>query len=171
MRLKTKECLIVAPFPSAELVGCFSLIKKNPNVKFGIIYSASPNTVSKEVIQSNHTLSKVKNSFNNIYYSIYLATINSVLYFKKDISLFFPDHNFENIFEIKHWGIVGETIARKGQENVFFYNLQMNAPYVHELTEYLKEEKLYFLNKLYDSKNWEAETRIISYEGYCSWHF
>jgi hypothetical protein len=66
--------------------------------------------------------------------------------------------------------MLGESIARS-KKDVVFYSTNMQAPYIHEVTE--PDDKENILNILYPSQKslWEYEKKYILFEGYCKWIF
>ena len=83
---------------------------------------------------------------------------------------YFPDPIYEKHPLHRRWGSVGEDLARRGM-NVIFYNTNMNAPYIHEVINVSGKESL--LNTIYPSQSdlWKYEKKYVLFEGYCQWHF
>jgi len=152
-----QEHVIIAPHADDECIYCYEiLITKKP-----IIIYTEP--MSKERQQEalslkNHVEIKAQFFLNNI--PSHILNPDSIFYM--------PDPYFEKHFAHRAWGAIGESMARKGM-NVIFYSL--DAPYIHEVMNPGGKNEL--LDKVYPSQKslWEWEKKYVLFEGYSKWIF
>jgi len=155
-----KNVIIVAPHPDDEIIGCFEIIKTFPTM---IIYDAdTPNKRREEAM-------KLKDEFD-VMVQLFQKSIPPNFMSAKETVLFFPDPSYETHPLHRQWGQLGESIARSGQ-NVIFYTTNMNTPYIYE-TEHSRHKEL-TLNKFYKSQKsmWAFDHKYFLFEGYSSWKF
>jgi len=153
------DYVIIAPHMDDEIIGAYEyLITKNPI----ILYTED---ASKE--RQEEAL-KLKD-FVQIKAQMFLRNIpNQLLSF--DNIFLVPDPYFESHPAHRSQGFIGEQLARKGH-NVIFYTTNMTAPYIKEVYDPKGKEDL--LNKIYPSQKflWEYEKKYVIFEGKCKWIF
>lgn len=157
--MSDKAVVIVAPHPDDEIIGCFEIVS---NFKTMIIYDAeTPHERRMEALN-------LKNKFN-IAMQVFMKSVPPP-WLSIDTSFLFPDPIYEVHPLHRHWGQIGESLARNGK-NVIFYNTIMNAPYIHELRN--PEEKRRMLDEYYKSQSdlWMLDHKYFLFEGYNSWKF
>ncbi len=166
------ELIIVAPHPDDELIGCYEILKKNKTSPI-IIYTENFNDKRKE-----ETL-KLKKYFNTKA-QLFLRSVPPQ-FLKEENTFYFPDPIYEIHPAHRTQGSIGESLARQGLD-VIFYNTNMNAPYIHEVTypvdELVKMDSDYpskkkILDEVYPSQSdmWKYEARYYLFEGRCKWIF
>lgn len=156
------DIIIIAPHPDDEIIGCYGVLEKYHNErKIAVIYGPDCENERKE------EMTKLKN-----YYSCHQAVQNIVPQYlvQKENTFFFPDPVNEIHPDHRKWGIIGEDLARRGLD-VIFYTIQMNVPYIHKINDPNNKESI--LNDVYPSQKslWEYEKKYILFEGYCKWIF
>jgi hypothetical protein len=156
---KKSDIIIIAPHYDDEIIGCWEVIS-NPIIKPIVIYMQDDEERKKESL-------KLKTHIENIQVQLFQKSIpnmflnpNNVLYFPDPIFEFHPDH--------RKWGAEGEKLLRQGL-NVVFYNVNMQAPYIHEVKDIKGKKRL--LEKVYPSQKslWKYEYKYFLWEGYCRW--
>jgi hypothetical protein len=128
-----------------------------------ILYDASnPQSRREEAI-------KLKDEFD-IKAQVFMVSIPPHWYTMENGVFFFPDPIYEVHPLHRHWGHIGESMARSGRQ-VIFYNTIMNAPYIHEATDLFGKRQT--LDKYYASQKnmWEWEEKYFLFEGYNCWHY
>ena len=163
--------LILAPHPDDELIGCFEILK-NRNEEFIILHASCITDVRRldEIgnIKSG-TNFNIKKVVPVIYVSNYIQKWFSWSELKK-ITIYAPDPIYETHPLHREWGHVGENLARRGLD-VIFYSINMRAPYIHEVRETETKEKL--IRWCYPSQRSliESDKKYILFEGRCKWIF
>jgi len=161
MKLAVSEIVIVAPHCDDEVIGNYEILS-NPKYHPVIIYTEdAPNPRREEA-------SKLKEVFPNIKVQLFLRSIPQYL-INPNTHFFFPDPIYEFHPAHRLQGCVGEQMLRGGL-NVTFYNLNMMAPYCHEVQDPLNKEEV--LNLVYPSQKllWESDKKWILFEGRNTWH-
>jgi hypothetical protein len=155
---------IISPHCDDEVIGCFEFLTSSSSTKCNVIYDLSLESNQTRVEESKE-LQKLK-YVENIFF---LDQIPSSLLTDKDL-LLFPDPYFETHPLHRKWGALGEEMARKSF-NVIFYSTNMQAPYIHEVQN-AKQKKL-LLDQVYPSQRglWEHDHKYWLFEGYCKWIF
>jgi hypothetical protein len=155
-----KNIFIIAPHPDDEIIGTYEIIKNHTTM---ILYDASTSQSRREEAM------KLKDNFD-ITAQAFVASIPPHWYAIDNSVFFFPDPTYEVHPLHRHWGHIGESMARSGRQ-VIFYNTIMNAPYIHEVDDF--SDKRQMLDKIYDSqkKMWEWDEKYFLFEGYNSWHY
>lgn len=156
MNSEKQEIVIISPhFDDAE-IGCYEIIT-NPLIKPIIIYMQYNDEKRKK-----ESL-KLKEQLSNIKIQLFQKSIPSIFLDPKNI-LYFPDPIFEFHPEHRRWGHYGEELLRKGL-NVIFYNINMQAPYIHEVK--FPKEKKKLLDKIYPSQKdlWKNDAKYYLFEG------
>jgi hypothetical protein len=111
---------------------------------------------------------KLKNHIENIQVQIFQKSIPSTFLNPKNL-FYFPDPYFEFHPDHRKWGSYGEELLRQGFNNVIFYNINMQAPYIHEVEDCKGKRRL--LEKIYPSQKnlWKFDAKYYLFEGYCKW--
>jgi len=153
------DLIIIAPHPDDEIIGCYEIFR-DQNVKPIIIY-----TTELTEIRKNETKRLPENA--DVGLQLYLHKIPGGL-LKPENTFYFPDPVYENHPEHRKWGAKGEELLRKGFD-VIFYNIIMNAPYIHEVMD--PDNKLEFLERIYPSQKemWMFDAKYFLFEGRCKW--
>ena len=153
------ETVIIAPHPDDEIIGCSQILEKTKPI---IIYDGDTPPDRREEVKKlkEHTEVKIQ---------LFQKSIPPN-FLSKDCVLYIPDPYFETHPLHRRWGAIGEQVAREGH-NVVFYTTNMNAPYIHEVSNPAGKESL--LNTVYDSQRdlWRYEKKYILFEGYVQWLF
>jgi len=153
------ETVIVAPHPDDEIIGCYQFLIKEKPV---IIYDGDTETERRDETKALREHAEIKAQF-------YQKAIPPN-FLNDNTKFFFPDPIYENHPLHRRWGHIGEQMARRGL-NVIFYTTNMDAPYIHEVENSAGKEAL--LNTVYPSQSdlWKYEKKYVFFEGYCQWHF
>jgi hypothetical protein len=153
------EAVIVAPHPDDEIIGCWEILNTRKCI---IIYSGMTDAKRREEVSNLR-------SNTNVSVQLFLNTIPQT-FFNKGTTFYFPDPINEVHPLHRQAGAMGESMARSG-EDVIFYSTLMNVPYIHEVKTPNEKEEL--LNRIYPSQKslWEYEKKFILFEGRCKWIF
>lgn len=153
------ESIIVAPHPDDEVIGCWEVLKRDKCI---IIYSGMTENKRREEALN------LKDHYN-ISVQLFLNSIPPT-FFNKNNTFYFPDPIHEVHPLHRQYGSMGESMARAG-EDVVFYSTIMNVPYIHEVSE--SSDKEDDLNMFYPSQKdlWKYEKKFILFEGRCKWIF
>lgn len=160
MQENKTETIIVAPHFDDEIIGAYEILT-NPLSKPIIIYMQEDEERKQEAL-------KLKNHIENIQIQLFQKSIPSTFLNPKNL-FYFPDPYFEFHPDHRKWGAYGEDLLRQGFRNVIFYNINMQAPYIHELKDFKGKRRL--LEKIYPSQKnlWKFEAKYYLFEGYCKW--
>ena len=152
-----KEVVIIAPHPDDEIIGCYSILKKENPI---IIYNG-------ETDQKRREEALKLRKYIDFKAQLFLMTIPAT-FLNKEVTIYCPDPIYETHPLHRSWGSLGESLLRNGL-NVIFYNTNMNAPYIHEVKDWKEKEEL--LDKVYPSQKslWVFEKKYILFEGRCKW--
>ena len=153
------DCVIIAPHFDDEIIGNSEIIL-NPLIKPIIVYMQDDEERKKEAL-------KLKTFLSNIQVQLFQKSIPQVVLNRNNI-LYFPDPIYEIHPEHRKFGAIGEDLLRQGF-NVVFYSTNMNAPYIHEVSEF--KQKRHLLEKVYPSQKnlWKFENKYFLFEGRCKW--
>ena len=82
---------------------------------------------------------------------------------------YFPDPVYEIHPDHREIGLVGEQLFRNGYEDIIFYSVNMNAPYIHKIKDFREKEKM--LNEVYPSQAdlWRSDKKYFLFEGRIKW--
>ncbi len=152
------DTIIISPHMDDECMIYEILKTKNPIVVY--TEEATKERQEEALTLREHVQIKAQMFFKSI--------PNQLLNF--DNTFYFPDPYFETHPAHRSQGFIGEQMARKGY-NVIFYTTNMQAPYIREVYDPKGKEEL--LNKVYPSQKslWEYDKKYILFEGYCQWIF
>ena len=155
------NCVIYAPHPDDEIIGCYEVLKKAPNII--IIYGADTDSKRREEAL------KLKDQVENLTVQLFLNSVPMSM-MNKDHIFYFPDPVYETHPKHREYGMIGESFARNGFD-VTFYNTTMNAPYIHEVG--LPSLKNQLLDEIYPSQKdmWKYDHKYFLFEGYSKWIF
>jgi hypothetical protein len=146
-----RKYVIVAPHADDEIIGCYSFLAAG--LVDSVMFQAR--AAMEEAIPSSEHF-----GFN----------IKSIEDFKDDRTkiFLFPDPTYETHPDHRELGSIGEGFLRGG-EAVIFYNTNMLAPYIHEVS--LAAFKRKCLDTLYPNKKdlWTYEHKYFLFEGYTRW--
>jgi len=158
--MSDKNIIIIAPHPDDEIIGCFEVVS---NYKTMILYDASTPQLRREEAQ------KLRDKYD-IAAQVFLNNLPPQWVTAKDSVFFFPDPIYETHPLHRQWGYAGEMMARAGQQ-VVFYNTIMNAPYIHEVDDFINKREV--LDDVFKSQKnmWAWESKYFLFEGYNSWHY
>ena len=144
------QIIIIAPHPDDEIIGCWEIL--NGVKKISVFY---PNGADEGALRA---CSKFKfNIITELKWDLYCA-------------LLAPDPIFETHPDHRQWGHYAENILRKGWSDVFFYSVNMQAPYIKKTVN--PEKKKADLNACYPEKYelWKYDHKYFLFEGRCSWN-
>ena len=153
------ETVIVAPHPDDEIIGCYQvLVKENPI----IIYDGDTDPERRDETKKLREHADIK-------VQLFQKSIPPN-FLNAQTKIFVPDPIYEIHPLHRQWGSIGEEMARRGL-NVIFYTTNMSAPYIHETVNMAAKEAL--LNTVYPSQAdlWKYEKKYVLFEGYCQWYF
>ena len=153
--------VIVSPHADDEIIGCYDLLSEK-TAKPIIVYTEKIDPIRKR------ELLRLKD-FVNIEAQLFLPTVPPIL-LEENNMFYFPDPVYETHPVHRAQGAIGEHLARKGF-NVVFYNTTMTAPYIYEVDEPNKKREL--LDIVYPSqrKLWKYDYKYWLFEGYNQWLF
>lgn len=155
------KVVIIAPHCDDEIIGNYEVIA-NEMIKPIIVYTEPMSeTRQKEAL-------KLKD-YDLVSIQFFQRSIPPQLIDPRN-TLYFPDPVYEIHPAHRKWGSIGEQVLRS-KNNVIFYSVNMQAPYIHEIS--IPEEKERLLNKIYSSQSsmWEFENKYFLFEGRCKWIF
>jgi len=163
VELTENQVIIVAPHPDDELIGCWSVLN-HPTIKPLVIYTG-------HITEDRKNEAIRLKEFTRVSAQLFLFNIPSQ-FLSKENTFLFPDPIYDTHPEHRATGAMGEDIARKGG-NVIFYSTEMNAPYKYVLDEKSIKEKEAMLNEIYPSQAdlWKYEKKYILFEGFNQWLF
>ena len=149
--------VIVAPHPDDEVIGCYEILK-NKDRKVAIFY------IEESSKLRNDEALKLKEHFESIKLQFFCPSIPTS-FLNPDNIFYFPDPIFEKHFAHRTIGIYGENLLRHSNLNVQFYSTNMEAPYIHEVSN--PEEKERILDLVYPSQKllWSVDKKYILFEG------
>lgn len=150
------EEIIVAPHYDDEIIGCFEILERRP-----IVFYTEPDDPRRGEAEK---LFKEKRLVKAQYFSFNIPP--NLL--DPSNTYYFPDPVYEIHPSHRKWGAVGESMLRSGF-NIIFYSIQMNAPYIHEVENYIEKWKL--LDSVYPSQKslWNHDKKYYLFEGRCKW--
>lgn len=157
------DIFIMAPHRDDEIIGCYEILKTG--LVQAVIFLGEEKPSDEQV-----------RKYFNLPYMACVKDITSMPEVLKtisnldlDIVFMFPDVYFETHPVHRTWGGVGEVCKRNGLVNVWFYNTNMTAPYIREVSD--PKGKREALEYLYPEKAdlWKYDHKYFLFEGYCSW--
>lgn len=153
--MSDQNIAIIAPHPDDEIIGCFEIVS---NYQTMILYDASTPQLRREEAM------KLKDEFD-IGMQFFMTNIPPPWLTMENLIMFFPDPVNEVHPLHRHWGQMGESLARAGK-NVVFYTTIMNTPYIRELKCF--HAKRDALDKYFPSQKnmWTWEHKYYLFEGY-----
>ena len=153
------ESVIIAPHPDDEIIGCYKYLTTGNPI---IIYDGGTERERRDEARKLKDHTEVKVQLFQLAIPPSFLNVNTVFYF--------PDPVYETHPLHRKWGSIGEEVARRGL-NVIFYSTIMNAPYIHEVQNVAAKESL--LNTIYPSQSdlWKYEKKYVLFEGYNQWIF
>jgi hypothetical protein len=154
------EYVIVSPHCDDEIIGLYELLVKKINPI--IIYTCDMSEERKKEALTLNKYVPVKGQLFNKEVPPNLLTPLQTLFFPDPTTEIHPDHRL--------YGAKGEELARKGVD-VIFYSINMNAPYIHKVSDF--KDKRHLLEKVYPSQKnlWKFENKYFLFEGRCKWIF
>jgi len=153
------DIIIIAPHPDDEIIGCYEVMRHHRPV---IIYTgANISNERREYAMKIKQFFKIKAQF-------FLSTIPAA-FLDPSNTFFFPHPVYETHFEHRLQGIVGEQLARGGNENIYFYSTEMNAPFKQECK--FTADKKTMLDSFYpdQASMWKYEHKYFLFSGYDKW--
>lgn len=156
-----KTHIIVTPHCDDEIIGNYSIIS-NPKNKCIIIYSDFDMTDKRQAEMVN-----VKKKFDNI--KAYMKARELPSQFLSDeFELYYPDPFFETHPHHRLIGNKGYDLFLQGYP-INFYTINMQAPYVYNVTE--PEKKKAVMDDLFPSQRclWKNDAKYYLFEGHCSY--
>ena len=148
-----KNTIIIAPHADDEIIGCYDILIKNNTAM--VLYGSEK--------------AKEEGVNTSSFFSFERGVIMDIdKFIGKGYEFHFPDPYFETHPLHKELAYIGEKLLRKG-ENVHFYSVNMQAPYIYEVHN--AEEKKKALNTLYQSKMslWQYDYKYYLFEGHVQW--
>ncbi len=160
VNLSFNELIIISPHCDDDLIGNYEIISTK-SYKPIIIYTEKTNTQRKE-----ESL-KLKDFFPNIKAQLFEKSIPSH-FINKDNLFLFPDPIYEFHPAHRLQSCIGEKMFHENY-NVVFYNINMTAPYCHEVKCFKDKER--YLNLIYPSQKslWEHDKKWVLFEGRNKW--
>ncbi|GIU69119.1 MAG: hypothetical protein KatS3mg002_0355 [Candidatus Woesearchaeota archaeon] len=151
--------VIISPHGDDEIIGCFEILK-NLNNEIEIVYG-------EDCEESKYVCYDLPN-IKKYYLELYDYTLPPHL-LNPSYTFYFPDPFTEKHHDHILWGHYGEKLLRIHNYNVIFYSINMEARYVHKVSN--PQEKESWLNKYYKSKSslWKMDHKYFLFEGYCKW--
>lgn len=155
----SENAVIIAPHFDDEIIGCYEILT-NEMFKPIIVYMQEDEERKIESFE----LKKIN---DRVQVQLFQKSIPSLI-LKKENTLFFPDPVYEFHPDHRKWGAHGEELLRQGF-NVIFYNVNMQAPYIHEVKDF--KQKRHMLEKVYPSQKnlWKFDAKYYMFEGRCRW--
>ena len=157
-----KDTIIVAPHPDDEIIGCFEIIEKT--IELGgntFVLYANDTELPEWALNGENPLniSPITKEYMNLYLEIFNP---------EEVMFLFPDPIYEFHPQHRKYGHIGEKMLRRGN-NVVFYNINMQAPYIREVRA--PDRKREILNLYYPKKAdlWEYDHKYFLFEGQVKW--
>lgn len=177
VREQRSDIVIVAPHADDEIIGCFEVIthfSKSHIIR--ILYPDESELPSWYIESTDHGRRRIgflPQSSNEVYpvkcfvgdectpYLEYPETDENVYFVPDVIHEFHPDH--------RRWGFWGESIVRNYGARVYFYSINMQAPYIRPTEQAIVKRNV--LNDCYPHKSslWDGDHKYWLFEGYCRW--
>ena len=144
--------VIIAPHADDEIIGNYEVLETGH--------------VTSVAVPDIKTAGEME--YCSLHYNFKIVMISEVLeraMFHKDILYFFPDPFQEYHPDHKYWGMEGYKLAMRNKQ-VIFYNTNMNAPYIREVTKW--KDKRQLMDALYPDKMslWEYDHKYFLFEGH-----
>ena len=157
---KNGETIIIAPHADDEIIGCFEILNRG---KCSIVYTERCSSERRDEVMN------LKAHCENVKMQFFLSQVPQPL-MHPDNTFYFPDPIYEFHPAHRKQGHLGEQMLRDGY-NVIFYSIQMNAPYIHELSQEIIKEKVLLLDTVYSSQMelWNNDAKYYLFEGRNKW--
>lgn len=145
-----KRILIVAPHGDDEIIGCYEIIKKCNEKGIQVLVS--------------YCGEEQQHKENN---PLQIVTARQV-FLQKDMLYLFPDPIYETHPKHRKLGHDGESLLRIGY-NVAFYSVNMQAPYIREVSNPASKKEMLDLYYPEKASLWEQDYKYFLFEGQCMW--
>jgi hypothetical protein len=172
--------IILAPHCDDELIGCYSVLKKNEETLVLYFYNDNSDRLDEALYLRRHFKDSISildiscNSIINTSFDIFTSILDDDTlenFFNGKIKVYAPDPTFEFHPDHRDVGNFALSYLRRYGIDVTFYSINMNTPYIFQLNKQDREMKEHILNVVYPSQRdlWRYEKKYVLFEGYCKW--